>query len=82
MGYRQREADRDRGIHRVSARLHHFDPGIGRVALHRGHHGLGRVRRLHHVPASAGAQSAKISANFRKCRVVFILNAQQENAGA
>src|SRR5277367_2073997 len=34
------------------------------------------------LPASACAPSAKISTSFRKCRVVFILNAQQRNAGA
>ncbi len=34
------------------------------------------------LPASACAHNAKISTNFMKCRVVFILNALQGESGA
>ena len=67
MGDGQRESDRDGGIHRIAARLHDLDAGIGRVALHRGHHGLGSVRRLHHGASqrrcARGQKSARVLGN-------------------
>ena len=43
---RHREADRDRGVHRVAAGLQHRDAHVGRDRLHGDHHAVPRAQRL------------------------------------
>jgi hypothetical protein len=43
---RHREADRDRGVHRVAALLQHGDADVGGNRLHRDDHALAGAHRL------------------------------------
>src|SRR5208337_1061945 len=45
----QREGDGHGRVHRISSLLHDRYSGFGSLRMHRGYHGLGRVRRMHDI---------------------------------